>query len=421
MLLLKSGNSINNTLRFLLLLPARIVMFNNYTRVSLLFILLVFLTNKGFAQTGSCSDPITVDLTASADFSVTVPGVSRSGNCCVVGSNCVSYKVLINPKTDILAITSGQFAASDKYYLDCAGPYSVNQSACISGKSSVIITFCKPGNNAIDITFEAAEGISTSPDMSLRQGCTGSMSVTGLVQSSITWTSIYPGTQGAYNSYLSQISGVSTVNVTPTTGSPAYIDYQVTGTELSPCTTITKSDTIRVYTYSPLAVSIASSSPTICSGSSVTLTATPSGGDSAYTYIWSTGATTPSITVNTAGTYSVSVNDQSNQSATAGCGAITRQITMTVTNPVAPTAPPVTVCTGNTTTLTATAPGGPYHWYDVNHNLVCSCTSASITTPVLTSSTTYYVTTTNGGCTSPETAIPVTVSPLPTTPSVVSQ
>ncbi|HEY8999970.1 MAG TPA: hypothetical protein VIM89_01365 [Mucilaginibacter sp.] len=415
MLLLKSDNSVNNTLRFIISLPARIVMFNNY-RTGLFFTFFIAMANRGLAQTGSCSDPIIVDLTASADVSITVPGVSRGGNCCVAGSNCVSYKVLINPETDILAITSGQFAASDKYYLDCTGPYDVNQSACISGKSSVIITFCKPGNNAIDITFEASSGISTTPDMSLRQGCTGSMSVYGLVQSSITWTSIYPGTQGAYNSYLSQTSGVSTVNVTPAAGSPAYIDYQVTGTELSPCSTITKSDIVRVYTYPPLAVSLASSNPTICAGSSVTLTATASGGDPAYSYLWSTGATTPSITVSTAGTYGVTVNDQ-----ISSCGPATQQMAMTITNPVAPTAPPVAICTGNTATLTATAPGGPYHWYDANHNLVCSCTSSSITTPVLTSSTNYYVTTTAGGCTSAETAIPVTVSPLPATPSVVAQ
>jgi hypothetical protein len=412
MLLLKTLNNINNKLRLLISLPARIIMFNNYTRAGLLFILFFVLTNKVFAQ---CSVPITVDLTASPDISYTIPGSTRSGNCCG-GTNCVSYKVLINPQTDILSITSGQFAASDKYYIDCAGPYPVTQSACISGESSVIITFCKPGNNAIDITFVASSGISTSPDMSLRQGCTGSMSVYGLVQSTITWTSIYPGTQGAYNSYLSQTSGVSTVNVTPATGSPGYIDYQVTGTEQSLCSTVTKSDTVRVYTYAPLTASIASSNPTICSGSSVTLTATASGGNPAYSYLWNTGATTPSITVSTAGTYSVTVNDQ-----ISSCGATTQQMTMTVTNPVAPTAPPVSICTGNTATLNATAPGGPYQWYDVNHNLVCSCTSASITTPVLTSSTTYYVSTTYGGCQSPETAIPVTVSPLPPTPSVVSQ
>ncbi|MDO3626441.1 hypothetical protein [Mucilaginibacter sp. BT774] len=392
-------------------------MYNNYARIGLLFILFVVLTDKGFAQ---CSVPIVVDLSGHADTTYTQPGSSRSGNCCG-GTNCISYKVLINPQTDVLAITSGQFAASDKYYLDCAGPYNVNQSACISGKSSVIITFCKPGNNAIDITFTTTTGISTSPDMNLRQGCTGSMSVTGLQTSTITWTSIYPGTQGAYNSYLSQTSGVSTVNVTPGASSPAYIDYQVTGIEQSPCSTLTKSDTVRVYTYAPLTVSLASSNPTICSGGSVTLTATPSGGKPAYSYLWSNGATTPSISVSTAGTYSVSINDQSDQSAAAGCGAMSQSINMTVTTPVAPTAPPVTICTGNTATLNAIAPGGPYHWYDVNHNLVCNCTSSSITTPVLTSSTTYYVSTTLGGCQSPETAIPVTVSPLPPTPSVVSQ
>jgi hypothetical protein len=436
MLLLKSTHSINNTLRFLITLPARLIMLNNYTRLGLIFVLLVVLTNKGFAQTGTgtCTDPIRVDLTTLAQGIDTVKGGIRSGNnCCgLSGNNCISYIVTLNPQTDMLAFnfvqTNGLGVST--YTVDCSGPYNMGESACVSGKTSVTISFCKPGNNTVDAIFTTSKGTSVSPDLNLRQGCTGSMTVTGMVQSSIRWTSIYPGTQGAYDSFLSATSAVATVNVTPGAGAPVngFIEYQVTGTELSPCSTVTKSDTIIVHTYAPLTVALTSSNPTICAGSSVTLTATPGGGDPAivggnpvYTYLWSTGETTQSINVTTAGNYTVSVNDQSDQSATAGCGAITQSIPMTVTTPVAPSAPPVTICTGNTATLTASAPGGPYHWYDVNHNLVCSCTGASITTPALTTSTTYYVSTTYGGCQSPETAIPVTVSPLPATPSISSQ
>src|SRR4051794_28663148 len=110
MLLLKSIHSVNNTLRFLISFLKRLVRLNNYVRVGLLFILFASAVSKGFAQQ-DCSVPYIVDLTASPNVSYTVPGVVRSGNCCG-GNNCVSYKVLINPQTDLLAITSGQFAAS---------------------------------------------------------------------------------------------------------------------------------------------------------------------------------------------------------------------------------------------------------------------------------------------------------------------
>lgn len=52
-----------------------------------------------------------------------------------------------------------------------------------------------------------------------------------------------------------------------------------------------------------------------CAGTPVTLQASPSG--SSYTYSWNSGATSSSITVTTAGTYSVTVTDQNGCQATA--------------------------------------------------------------------------------------------------------
>jgi len=383
---------------------------DSYKRIGLLFILFIFLSYHGYAQSGSCSTPIVIDLSGSSDTTATASG-SRNGVCCS-GSNCISFTILVNPNTDLINFTTDQITGASFYSINC-GPLIPNGTpACITGQSTINITFCKPGNNIVTAIVTASRAVQASGDLSLRQGCTGTMSVTGLQASSVTWTSIYPGATGTYNSYLSQTSGSSTVTVTPQAGSPAYIDYKVSGNENTACSSA-KSDTVRVYTYPPLTVALASSAPVICSGSTVVLTATASGGDPAYTYLWSTGATTPSISVTTGGTYTVAVNDQS-----TSCGPVTQQVTMSAYTVVAPTAPPVAVCYGNTAILTATAPGGPYQWYDSSGNSLCTCTSSTVTTPVLTSSTTYYVSTSYNGCPSTKTAIPVTVNPLPSKPSI---
>jgi len=386
--------------------------------MGLLFILFAAAVNKGFAQQ-DCSIPYIVDLTASPNVSYSEPGHPRSGLCCAdlkQQDNCISYKVLINPATDVLAIKSDQLAKSDTYYINCDGPYPITQSACVSGLPYVIITFCKPGTNLFDITFEASQGIGVSPDISLRQGCTGTMNVTGMIPSTITWNSISPGNRGDYNSYLSpSASGVSTVTVTPPAVPPAdYIDYEVKGIEQSPCNTITRTAVIRVWLYPALSVAISSSGASVCSGNPVTLTATPSGGNPAYTYSWNTGATTPSITVSTAGTYTVSVNDQ-----LSTCGATTKSITIAATTPVPPTAPSVSICRGSATVLTATAPGGPYQWYDPSGNPVGDGISASYTTPVFMASGTYNysVMTSFGGCPSQKTTVPVKVLPTSAAPT----
>jgi hypothetical protein len=50
---------------------------------------------------------------------------------------------------------------------------------------------------------------------------------------------------------------------------------------------------------------------------SLTITATPQGGTSPYSYIWNSGATTASVSVNAAGTYAVTVTDSKGCTTTA--------------------------------------------------------------------------------------------------------
>lgn len=367
----------------------------------------------------SCATPLIVDFSTQPTGSVTI-NAARNGNCCG-DQNCISFLVKVNPFTDMINFNADQITDASFYTINCGPLIPIGTPACLSGLGSTIkISFCKPGNNAINYTITAIAGITTSNDLNLRQGCTGAMSVSGLIPSTITWTSIATATApaGFYNSYLSATSGVANVNVTPPTNAPPYIDYQVSGTRTqSSVCNMTASDIIRVYTYPPITVAITPTNPILCPGGTVTLTANPTGGNPPYSYSWSNGATTPSITVSSAGPYSVTVNDQ-----ITSCGAVTALATVTAVNPVTPTAPPVNACTGSAATVNATAPGGPYQyqWYDAATNGLLLSTNPSYITPVFTATGTYtyYVQTTISGCTSTRTPVTVTVYTPPAKPSI---
>ncbi|RYY29555.1 MAG: gliding motility-associated C-terminal domain-containing protein, partial [Sphingobacteriaceae bacterium] len=105
--------------------------------------------------------------------------------------------------------------------------------------------------------------------------------------------------------------------------------------------------------------------------------------------------------------------------ATSAEGCISPRTAVTVTvNPIpaAPTTSNQTICTGGRSTLTASAPGGTYHWYDAASGGTLLGADASFITPNLTITTTYYVDATSAeGCISPRTAVTVTVTP-PTDP-----
>ncbi len=140
------------------------------------------------------------------------------------------------------------------------------------------------------------------------------------------------------------------------------------------------------------AVSV-SGSLTFCQGSSVTLSA-PAG----YSYLWSNGATTQSITATTAGSYSVTVSAN-------GCSTTSSAQTVTV-NPLPSSAVtasgPLTLCQGESVTLAAPS-GYSYLWSN-------GSTAQSI---VVSASGQYSVTVSANGCSSTSAALAVTVNPNP--------
>jgi hypothetical protein len=158
-------------------------------------------------------------------------------------------------------------------------------------------------------------------------------------------------------------------------------------------------------TVQPTPIASITGTNSICSGQSTTLTATGGG-----TYLWSTGATTPSISVSpmTTTVYTVTVSN--------GSCSVTAPYTVNVTTtPVPnPTASPSSICLTQSSTITASG-GGTYLWNT-------GATTSSITvSPAVT--TTYSVTVDNGGCiASGSTTLTVspTGSPIITCPADVN-
>lgn len=169
-------------------------------------------------------------------------------------------------------------------------------------------------------------------------------------------------------------------------------------------TTTATSNTITVHVIpSPTPPTITpNGATTFCSGGSVTLNAT--GGSS---FVWSNGATTSSITVNTNGTYTVS-----NLAGANGCAATSTPVTVTVNPLPNATITPsgsTTLCTGQSVTLSVPT-GNSYLWST-------SETTSSIT---VTQQGNYKVTvTTANNCSAVSTTTTVTVN-ASVTPTVTA-
>lgn len=172
---------------------------------------------------------------------------------------------------------------------------------------------------------------------------------------------------------------------------------------------------LKVYSQCTLSVAVTSSSPTICSGNSVTLTATPSQGTPPYSYAWSTGEKTSSINVNKGGTYTVTVTDKS-----SGCQPVSQSITVSAaTAPNPPSAKSVMVCPNTPAQLTVNNPvgdGSGYQWYGSATGTDFLASGSTYNTEPITANTTFYVQVTVGGCTSTRTPVQVT---LPSRPTVI--
>lgn len=337
-------------------------------------------------STGATTQSITVNSSGTYTVNVT------NGNGCVSANGSSTVTVNPLPSTPLIA-TSGPTtfcaggnvtltsssatgntwstgATTQSITVSAAGTYSVSyvSGGCTSPSASTIITV----NPLPSTPTVSASGPTTF--------CTGgSVTLTSSSATGNTWS-----TGATTQSIVVNSSGTYTVNVTNGNG----------------CTSANGSSTVTVNPL-PATPTISAGGPlSFCSGNSVTLTSSSASGNT-----WSTGATTQSITVNSSGTYSVTVGS-------AGCSATSANTSVTV-NPL-PSAPtvsaggPLSFCSGGSVTLTSSSASG--------NTWSTGATTQSIT---VSAAGTYTVSVTDGnGCTSTAGSATVTVNPLPSAPIV---
>ncbi|HTB05673.1 MAG TPA: gliding motility-associated C-terminal domain-containing protein [Bacteroidia bacterium] len=228
---------------------------------------------------------------------------------------------------------------------------------------------CKD-SNTVTLTVNPTPTVSvTAIDSSICQGSATTLTASGA--SSYTWT---PGT------------GLTCTNCTSTTANPTgTTTYTVIGTGVGGCNDTAKF-TLTVNPTPTVSISL-STGNTICSGQSVTLTASGS-----TTYKWSTGSTASSITVTPAGTTTYTVKGSN------GTCFDSASVTITLYPPLVVTmSTNDSICAGKTGQISASASGGnPPYTYSWNNGLGMG--SGPFT--VSPSSPTYYVCTVTDGCSS---------------------
>ncbi|HET6244456.1 MAG TPA: PKD domain-containing protein, partial [Bacteroidia bacterium] len=277
-----------------------------------------------------------------------------------------------------------------------AGTYSV--TATVNGCTGSAGTT----NVAVNLTPAAPSATSNS---AICAGQTLNLFASSITNASYVWS--------GPNSYASTNQNPSISNA-PSTASGTYSVAATVGSCTGP-------EGIVSVTVNPIPAipNVTSNSP-VCEGSSITLTAS---GVIGAVYTWtgplsysSTGSskTISNATLAHAGTYTVTATVN-------GCTGSAGSVNVTINpTPEAPTASGVTICAGNTASLSASSTsGGTVRWYTAPTGGTLLATSSTFTTPVLNVTTTYYVQTTVNSCPSPRTAVVVTVNPIPSAPTAL--
>lgn len=253
---------------------------------------------------GATTQSITV--ASSGSYTVTV----TDGAGCTGTSAAVSVTIK-TPITAIITPASTQTCGSNKTLTAIAATSyawstgATTQAISVGGGTyTVTVTNSAgcTGSTSASVTTTSAASATISPSGTVTQ-CGGTVTLTSSANSSYLWS-----------------NGSTTQGVAVGTGT-----YIVTVTNSTGCTAVS-APTYVVINSNPTAVITPSGTQTVCEGVQSTLTA--SGGNS---YLWSTGATTASITSSSSGVYTVTVTNGSG--CTAQTSATLSYITCTCAAP----------------------------------------------------------------------------------------
>ena len=334
-----------------------------------------------------------INVTASGSYTVTV---TNANNC---SSTSAATVVTVNPLPAVPTITANgpttfcqggtvtltSGAATNNVWSTGATTQSINVSA--SGSYTVTVTNannCSSTSAATVVTVNPLPIVTLSP-------------FTAVCSTDAAFT--LTGGSPAGGTYTG--TGVSGGQFNPSIAGAGVFVITYSYTNSNNCTA-TATQSITVNNCGGCTPTISADKPTtFCQGGSVTLTSSP-----AASYLWSNGATTQSILVNSSGTYSVTTTNVNN------CTGTSSAIIVTVNPlPAVPTITangPTTFCQGGSVTLSSTS-ATSYLW----------STGATTQSINVNSNGNYSVSVKNAaGCSASSAATIVVVNALPAIPTI---
>lgn len=309
-------------------------------------------------------------------------------NGCTSSSQPISVTVNPNPPTPV-AVPQGNTSICPGSSVDITSSVASGISWS-NGSTNQTITVSNPGcfsvtvtdaNNCSSVSLPVCVTVLPAPQPTVTPN--GSLNICGgssvdLVASSAGATFTWNGGQSG-----------STLTVSNSG------DYYVTATYSNGCTAVSDTVTLNIFPAAQVPSINPSGNTTFCQGGSVTLSATPG-----VSFLWSNNSTGASITVNTAGSYSVTATDAN------GCTAVSQPVQVVVNpNPTVSIAAngPTTFCQGGALTITSSSSvGNLWSNGDTAQSVIVSASGnfSAVVTDV-------------NGCTASSNTITVTVDSVP--------
>lgn len=304
------------------------------------------------------------------------------------------------------------WSGPDTFSSTQANPTRGNTVPAMTGTYNLTVTDSKGCSASASTPFIR---VNQSPTVSASANntafCTGgSINLSATPSAGSTYTYSWTGPNGftstqqnpTVSSITTAAAGVYTVQVTDTNGCTA------TGSTAS-----------LVVNTSPL-LSVSSLTPTYCSGSTISLTSTVTGGTPAFGYSWSgpnsfistqANPTISNASTANGGVYTLTVTDNNSCKATASTSSITVFLSPTITASSTANA----YCAGTTITLNSTAASGtsPYSYLWSGPASFVSHTKDTTRGAITTTMSGVYtiVVTDNNGCTATASTGNITVNP----------
>jgi len=261
-----------------------------------------------------------VNMTGDCDSVWTSPSLQRIGKCCAASGSdrCISFSVKIDPHAiGFYFLIDGATPAGHYVQVDCGPLMPMSDLICAPPDGQYhTVTFCKPGSNENIYTIHSVCGLQFPESIFTREDCGVTITISGVVESTVTWTDITGG--GIYNRYLSCDHACLNPVITPDSLAPPIIKYlvcgQVAGNPCSPGGIVC--DTVVVHVFPEISISISPDPPTFCDYMPGTIYATISPAN-IYSIKWWNGpngtgsivSTSDSYTPPAPGFYSITVSD----------------------------------------------------------------------------------------------------------------